>query len=71
MATWIFEPGHTEAEFRARLAPHLTATHGRKGGAHLTQAELDAMAVAYMTPETADSHLEHLHQHFRVQRKTP
>jgi hypothetical protein len=29
------------------------------------------MAVAYMTPETADSHLEHLHQHFRVQRKTP
>jgi hypothetical protein len=61
--------GPDEALFRASIAPHLEADHGRAPGKNIDAEDVEEMVAAYLTPMTEDDHRDHLHAHFKLKPK--
>lgn len=83
----IFDDGPSEELFRAMIAPHLLADHGRASGKNIDAEDVEDMVKAYMTPIKGDHaehhHVEgtaqdhglgvhaHLHRHFKLKAHAP
>lgn len=83
----VHDDGPSEELFRAMIAPHLEADHGRAQGKNIDAEDVDDLVKAYMTPPKSDHaehhHVEgsdhkhglgqhaHLHRHFKLKAHIP
>lgn len=65
----VHDDGPNEAHFRAALAPHLEADHGRAPGKNVEAEDVEELVRAYLEPLDADGHRKGLHAHFKLGKK--
>lgn len=67
----VHDDGPDEALFRAMLAPHLEAEHGRAPGKNVEAEDLEELVRAYTEKLDAEGHARGLHAHFKLDKNRP